>query len=118
LLIQFGLPLQEHFSGKMVITPDLEPNTTIFALSTSDFTVLPIGTVKAGGSTSPPIAVPVSNTLLLASDQCGVMAAQNSGTVAVRNVGVSRITVSAQVLTSAATQPAASIPGGAGRDRI
>ncbi len=99
LLIQLGIQLPQNLSGKMVITPD---GATIYALSTSGFLVLPIATLSAG-TAAPPIAIPDSNVALLASDQCGALASQNSATIPVRNVGGSQLTVTAQVLTSAAT---------------
>jgi uncharacterized protein (TIGR03437 family) len=99
LLIQLGIQLPQNLAGKMVITPD---GATIYALSTSGFLVLPISTLSAGTS-APPIAIPDSNVALLASDQCGVLASQNTATVPVRNVGGSRLTVTAQVLTTTTT---------------
>lgn len=105
LLIQLGIQLPENLGGKMVITPD---GATIYALSTSGFTVLPISTLTPGSATSAPIAMPDSNVALLASDQCGVFASQNRATIPVRNVGGGRITVSAQVLTTTTTSTSVS----------
>ena len=98
LLIQLGIQLPQNLAGKMVITPD---GSNIYALSTSGFLVLPISTLKPG-PTSAPLAIPDSNVALLANDQCGVLAGQNTATIPVRNVGGSRITVSAQILTTTA----------------
>jgi len=63
--------------------------------------VLPIGTLAQS-----PIAVPDSNVALLASDQCGVYAGQNSAVIPVRNAGGRTLTTSVQVLTSVATSAA------------
>ena len=97
LLIQLGLQLKENVNGAMVISSD---GGTIYALSQSGFMVLPLGTIQ----TTTPIAVPDSNVALLASDQCGVTAAQNSAVIPVRNAGGgSRMTVTAQLVSSTAT---------------
>jgi uncharacterized protein (TIGR03437 family) len=95
LLIQLGVQLPENLGGKIVITSD---GATMYALSQSGFLVAP----TAGLKTSP-IAVPDTNVALLANDQCGVTAAQNSAVIPVRNQGGGKLTVTAQVLTSAAT---------------
>jgi uncharacterized protein (TIGR03437 family) len=99
LLIQLGIQLPQNLAGKMVITPD---GSTIYALSTSGFLVLPVSTLKPG-TTSSPIAIPDSNVALLAADQCGVLGAQGTATIPVRNVGGGRITLSAQVLATTST---------------
>ncbi len=96
LLIQLGIQLPQNLAGKMVITPD---GATVYALSTSGFLMLPISTLR----TANPIAIPDSNVALLASDQCGVYASQNKTVIPVRNVGGSKLTVSAQLVTSTAT---------------
>ncbi len=95
LLIQIGVQIPETLGGKMVISSD---SSTIFAISQSGFMVLPIGTLQQF-----PIAVPDSNVALLASDQCGVTAAQNSATIAVRNTGARTLTATAQVMTPSTT---------------
>jgi uncharacterized protein (TIGR03437 family) len=95
MLIQLGVKLPQNLRGKMVITSD---GATAYAISESGFIVLPIGTVR-----NQPLAMPDSNIALLASDQCGVTAAQNSAVIPVRDVGGSRITVTAQVQTATAT---------------
>ena len=95
LLIQLGIQVTENLSGKMVMTSD---NAMIYALSQSGFVTLPIGTLP-----QQPVAMPDSNVALLASDQCGVTAAQNSAVIPVRNVGGGRITPSAVPLTASAT---------------
>jgi len=95
MLIELGIQIPEMLSGKMVITSD---SATIYALSQSGFTVLPIGTLSQF-----PIAIPDTNVVLLASDQCGVTAAQNSAVIPVRNTGGRTLTATVQVLTAAST---------------
>jgi uncharacterized protein (TIGR03437 family) len=95
LLIQLGIMLPENLSGKMVISSD---SSTVYALSQSGFIVLPIG-----GLSQFPVALPDSNVALLAFDQCGVTAAQNSAIIPVRDAGGGRITPNAQILTTTTT---------------
>gem|GEM_PF-416512 len=95
LLIELGIQIPETLSGKMVITSD---SATIYAISQSGFMVLPIGTLP-----QVPIAIPDSNVALLASDQCGVTASQNSAVIPVRNAGGRTLTATVQVLTTTAT---------------
>ena len=92
LLIQLGIQVTENLSGKMVMTSDY---AMIYAISQSGFIALPIGTLA-----QQPIAMPDSNVALLASDQCGVTAAQNSAVIPVRNVGGGRITPTAAPLAA------------------
>jgi uncharacterized protein (TIGR03437 family) len=96
LLVQMGFQLPEQLSGKLAVTSD---SAAVYAISQSGFMQLPIGTVQQ----TSPIAVPDSNVALLATDQCGVTAAQNSAAIAVRNAGGSHMTVTAQVLAGTAT---------------
>ncbi len=95
MLIQLGIKLQQNLGGKIVITSD---GATAYAIAQSGFMVLPIGTLL-----NQPLGIPDSNVALLASDQCGVTAAQNTATIAVRDVGGAKITVTAQVLTATGT---------------
>ncbi|HXB71397.1 MAG TPA: hypothetical protein VNY05_24390 [Candidatus Acidoferrales bacterium] len=100
MLIQLGLQIQENLGGKLSITSD---GATIYAISQSGFMVLPVGTLPNAA-----IAVPDSKVALLATDQCGVTAALNSAIIPVRNVatgagGGGQVTVTASILTSAAT---------------
>jgi uncharacterized protein (TIGR03437 family) len=95
LLIQLGVMLPENLGGKIVITSD---GATMYAISQSGFLVA----ATAGLKTSP-IAIPDTNVALLANDQCGVTAAQNSAVIPVRNQGGGRLTATVQVLTAAAT---------------
>jgi uncharacterized protein (TIGR03437 family) len=96
LMVRMGYQIPEQLSGKMAITSD---GATIYAISESGFTQLPIGTVQ----TTSPIGVPDSTVALLATDQCGATAALNSVTIPVRNTGGGKMTVTAQVLASSST---------------
>ena len=95
LLIQLGVMLPENLGGKIVMSSD---GTTMYAISQSGFLVA----ATAGLKTSP-IAIPDTYVALLANDQCGVTAAQNSAVIPVRDQGGGKLTVTAQVLTSAST---------------
>jgi uncharacterized protein (TIGR03437 family) len=97
LLIQLGVQLPENLYARMVISAD---GSTVYAISQSGFVVLPMGTLQQS-----PIAMPDTNVALLAFDQCGVLAAQNSAVIPVRNLGGGRITVSAAIVTPTATSP-------------
>jgi len=90
LLISLGLQMPENLSGKMLISSD---GGTIYALSESGFMTIPISTMNQF-----PIAVPATDVTLLATDQCGVTAGQNTSRVAIRNAGRGQMTVSAQLL--------------------
>jgi uncharacterized protein (TIGR03437 family) len=95
LLIQLGVMLPENLGGKIVMSSD---GATMYAISQSGFLVA----ATAGLKTSP-IAIPDTNVALLANDQCGVTAAQNSAVIPVRDQGGGKLSVTAQVLTTAAT---------------
>ncbi|MBZ5624791.1 MAG: hypothetical protein LAQ69_39740 [Acidobacteriia bacterium] len=95
LLIQLGVQLPENLGGKMVVSSD---SSTIYAISQSGFMVLPIGTLPQS-----PLALPDSYVALLAFDQCGVTAAQNSAVIPVRNAGSRTLIATVQVLTTTAT---------------
>ena len=95
LLIQLGVMLPENLGGKIVITSD---GATMYAISQSGFLV-----ASTAGLKTSPVAIPDTNVALLANDQCGVTAAQNSAVIPVRNQGGGKLTVTAQVLTSVAT---------------
>lgn len=105
LLIQSALQLPENLTGKMVITSD---GGTIYALSESGFTVIPIGNMGQS-----PLAVPDNTAVLLANDQCGVTASQRSQRVGIFNAGKGRMTASAQVVQLNPTGPVG-IGGGFG----
>jgi uncharacterized protein (TIGR03437 family) len=87
--------LPENLGGKIILSSD---GATMYAISQSGFLVAPIAGLKTS-----PIAVPDTNVALLANDQCGVTAAQNSAVIPVRDQGGGKLTVTAQVLTSVAT---------------
>ena len=95
LLIQLGVMLPENLGGKIVITSD---GATMYAISQSGFLV-----ASTAGLKTSPIAIPDTNVALLANDQCGVTAAQNSAVIPVRDQGGGRLTATVQVLTTAAT---------------
>src|SRR5215831_3715790 len=95
MLIQMGIVLPENLGGKIAITSD---GATAYAISQSGFVVLPLGTLR-----NQPLGQPDSNVALLATDQCGVTADQNSAVIPVRNVGGGRITVTAQAMTTSQT---------------
>lgn len=96
LLVQTGIMIPEQLSGKMVIASS---GGTIYAISESGFMQLPIASL----SQTTPVGVPDSNVALLATDQCGVTAALNSATIPIRDAGGGRMTITAQLLTAAAT---------------
>jgi uncharacterized protein (TIGR03437 family) len=98
LLIRLGIQIPETQSGRIVATAD---GATIYAISQSGFLVLPVGALAQS-----PIAAPDSNVALLAFDQCGVTSALNSAVIPVRNIGGGKITVTSQVLATAATSTA------------
>jgi uncharacterized protein (TIGR03437 family) len=95
MLIQTGIVLPENLTGRLVLTSD---GATGYAVSQSGFTVIPYGTLR-----TQPMGLPDSNVALLATDQCGVTADQNSAVIPVRNIGGGRLTVSAQAVTTTAT---------------
>ncbi|MBI1792457.1 MAG: hypothetical protein HYR60_33460, partial [Acidobacteria bacterium] len=100
LLLALGLQLPESLAGKMATTND---GGTVFGLSESGFLILPVNQILQN-----PIAVPESPVVLLANDQCGVVADKRTAGVPVTNAGRGRLTASAQLLML----PAA--PGGLG----
>jgi uncharacterized protein (TIGR03437 family) len=91
LLIRLGLELPENLSGKMVITA---AGDTIYALSQSGFTILPISTV-----TQDPLIQTDSQVELLINDQCGVYAQNSQAVSNVTNGGKGKLTVSIQSYT-------------------
>jgi uncharacterized protein (TIGR03437 family) len=62
LLIQDGLQLPENLAGKMVLSLD---GSTLYALSESGFTIIPLNEVPRN-----PLLQPTAGVVLLASDQC------------------------------------------------
>jgi uncharacterized protein (TIGR03437 family) len=91
LLIKLGLELPENLTGRMVITA---AGDTIYALSQSGFTILPVSTV-----TQDPLIDTDSQVELLINDQCGVYAQNNQATSNVTDGGKGKITVSVQSYT-------------------
>lgn len=111
LLIRLGIQMPENLSGKMVSTAD---GSTLYALSQSGFMILPVSTIYKN-----PIAVPDASVVLVAKDQCGVVAQKNIARVMVRNKGQGRFTATAQVLaTGSAATNALGGAGGAGGGAI
>ncbi len=107
LLIRLALQLPESLAGKMVMMSD---GSSAFAISDSGFTILPFSALGRD-----PIAMPGSDAVLLANDQCGVTADQRSGKITVRNEGRGRMTASAVLLQAPVTQvPGLGGPGGPG----
>jgi len=102
LLIHFALQLNENVAGKMVISSD---GGTIYAISESGFMILPIGRLQEY-----PIAIPERRVVLLANDQCGVVANQRTASVQVQNFGRGRMTITPQLLQTPQT-PQQGIPG-------
>jgi uncharacterized protein (TIGR03437 family) len=108
LLVQLGLQVPETQSGRMVITAD---GSTLYAISQSGFLVFPLSTLTQPQipctanniPTTCSIGIPDSAVALLAFDQCGLTAAQNSAVIPVRSLGGGRLTVTSQVLTTSAT---------------
>lgn len=90
LLIKMGIQLPENMAGKMVVTSD---GGTLYAISESGFTIIPIAQLY-----DQPVVDIDTPAIVLASDQCGVTANQQSATLTVKNMGKGRITTSAQVL--------------------
>jgi uncharacterized protein (TIGR03437 family) len=104
LLIHMALQMPENLSGKMVITSD---GGTIYAISESGFTTIPVGQM----ANNPILSLP-SSVVLLANDQCNVTADQRTASIPVVNSGRGRLTASAQVLQLTPTGPGGL--GGAG----
>jgi len=98
LLILYGLQLPENLAGKMVAASD---GSAVYALSDSGFTILPLAQVQSN-----PIAVPDTTAVLLANDQCGVLADLNTQNIPVRNAGRGRMTATATLLQAIGTTPA------------
>lgn len=95
LLIHFAVQLSENIAGKMVISAD---GATIYALSESGFMILPVGRLADN-----PIAIPESRVVLLANDQCGVLASQRTAAVRIQNFGRGRFSITPQLLPTPTT---------------
>jgi hypothetical protein len=98
LLIQMGIQLPENVYGKVVIS-ELDKGANLYALSQSGILWMPLSLL----ATNYPVGVPGSNVALLASDQCGVTAAQNSTVIPVRNMGGGHLTISTPSTVSTST---------------
>ncbi len=106
LLIQTAYQLPENAAGQMVLSAD---GNTIYALSESGFMIIPVGSAQNN-----PIAALDANVQLLINDQCGVHAAQRSGSVFLRNLGRGRMSATATVQPEATNAGAIIGPGGIG----
>lgn len=104
LLIHTALQMPENLSGKMVISSD---GGTIYAISESGFTAVPIGQMRNNPIVELPFPV-----ALLANDQCNVTADQRTASLPLINGGRGRLTATAQVLQLTPTGPGGL--GGAG----
>lgn len=97
LLIELGIQMPENLVGNMVINGD---GSTIYALSDSGFTILPVSTIREN-----PLAIPESTVALLVNDYCGVNQEANRRNIAIQNTGRGRMVVQAQLLQTAPTGP-------------
>jgi uncharacterized protein (TIGR03437 family) len=84
LLINMGLEMPENLAGKMVIDA---AGASIYAISDSGFTILPVGTISQS-----PLAAPQTRSVVLINDVCGVFKG-TTGTVGFDNAGRGRFTV-------------------------
>lgn len=99
LLISMGLQLPENMSGKMVISSD---GGTVYALSESGFTTIPLSTLN-----QQPLVTADSAVASLVYDQCGVTAAQRTARITLRNGGRGTLTVTAQPVQNGVVAPPA-----------
>ncbi len=108
LLIQTALQMPENLAGKMVVSGD---GANAFVISESGFITIPLGQMNQN-----PIADLDQTVVLLANDQCGVTAEQQTARLEVRNRGGGRLTASTALLQQANNGPGAigGLPGGAG----
>lgn len=90
LLIQTALQMPENLAGKMVISAD---GANLYAICESGFLSIPIGQMDQN-----PIADLDQRVVLLANDQCGVTADQQTVRLEVRNRGRGRLTASTALL--------------------
>lgn len=87
LLIADGLQLPENLAGKMVMSTD---GNTIYALSESGFTIVPLNEVSRS-----PLLQPSSSVMLLASDQCNSAPEGTKARVELMNDGRAQTPVTA-----------------------
>ncbi len=104
LLIRGALQTPENLSGKMVISND---GANLYALSESGFVIFPLSTLNQSV-----VLTPESTALLLANDQCGVVANQRTARVTLRNEGRGNLGAVTTQLVDATNNPAGL--GGAG----
>ncbi|MCC6391491.1 MAG: hypothetical protein IT167_12895, partial [Bryobacterales bacterium] len=97
LLIQTAFQMPENLAGKMLISSD---GNTIYAISESGFTTIPIGSA----ANNPILSLPTS-VVLVVNDQCGVTSNQRTARIQMSNAGRGRLTASAQVLQLNPTGP-------------
>ncbi|MBY0503598.1 MAG: hypothetical protein K2X03_06805 [Bryobacteraceae bacterium] len=79
LLIRGALQTPENLAGKMVMSAD---NANLYALSESGFVIFPLSTLNQSV-----LLTPTRTAVLLANDQCGVVANQRTARVTLRNDG-------------------------------
>ena len=79
LLIRGALQTPENLAGKMLISAD---GANIYALSESGFVIFPLLTLNQST-----VLTPERTAILLANDQCGVVANQKTARIALRNDG-------------------------------
>ncbi len=105
LLIYDALQLPENLAGKMVSTLD---GSTLYGLSESGFTIIPIGEVSRS-----PVLQPSTNALVVATDQC--LSEPESRTFRVDIANVNRtpgaLNVTPTLLQSLSSTTAINIPG-------
>ena len=86
LLINGAYQMPENIAGKMVLSRD---GANLFALSESGLLTVPVGAAPLS-----PLAVLEGTVALVANDQCGVTADQQTQQISVRNDGRGRLTAS------------------------
>ncbi len=79
LLIRGALQTPENLAGKMVMSPD---GANLYALSESGFVMFPLSTL-----TQSVVLTPDKTAVLLANDQCGVVAGLRTARVTLKNEG-------------------------------
>jgi uncharacterized protein (TIGR03437 family) len=94
MLINLGIQLPENLVGKMVITAN---GNTIYALSQSGMLTIPVSAIYDN-----PVAVPETNVVLLANDQCDANSLKTAQ-LRVKNAGKGRMTITTTVNTGGAT---------------
>lgn len=102
LLILDGLQLPENLAGKMILSAD---GNTIYALSESGFTIIPLNEVSRN-----PLLEPASSAVLLATDQCNSAPEGTRQTVNLLNLGRSTGPVTATA-TLVQTLGGVAVPG-------